>query len=106
MPGEASEIARCDTPAATAFCFRSARKRSNVMPPWHAAPPRNIGAAAGFGAALAGRGAAGRVGGGKGCCASAEDERTKQAATAEIAIRRSGKSIGIKVTGWREKFPD
>jgi hypothetical protein len=74
------------------------------MPPWHAAPPRNTGAAAALGAAVIGRGAAaaGRAGGGKGCCAEAADESTKHAAIAAIAIRMSGKGIGINITGWRK----
>jgi hypothetical protein len=71
------------------------------MPPWHAAPPRNAGAAAGLGAAVTGRGAAaaGLMGGGNGCCAVAADESVKHAATLMIAIRIAGKGIGIKVTG-------
>jgi hypothetical protein len=77
------------------------------MPEWHAAPPRNAGAAAGFGAAVTGRGAvaAGLAGVGKGCCAGAADEKAKHAATAAIAIRMSDKGIGIKITGW-QKCPD
>jgi hypothetical protein len=70
------------------------------MPPWHAAPPRSTGAAAGLGAPVMGRGAAagGRIGGGKGCCAVAVDESAKYAVISAIAIRSRGKAIGIKVT--------
>jgi hypothetical protein len=67
------------------------------MPPWHAAPPRNTGAAAGLGAAVMGRGVAARLmGAGKGCCAVARDESAKDATIAAIAIRMLEK--GIKVT--------
>ena len=52
--GDASANARCDTPAATACCLRSARKRSNDMPLWQAAPPRGAAAATGAAAGLAG----------------------------------------------------
>src|ERR1700744_6316780 len=99
MPGEASAIARCDTPPAIAFCFSSARKRSNVMPPWHAAPPRNAGAAAVLGAAVTGRGAvaAGLLDGKNGCCAKAIGEGASDAATTATAIRMSDKVI--KLTG-------
>src|SRR6185437_13050917 len=87
--------------AANAFCFNSARKRSNDMPLWHAAPPRHAGAAAGLGAVVTGRGlAAGRAGAVKGCCAKAADESTNDAAMAAIAIREANK--GIEVTGWQK----
>jgi hypothetical protein len=76
------------------------------MPEWHAAPPRNTGAAAGFGAAVTGRGAAaeGLAGAGKGCCAGAADESASNAATPKIAIRMPDKITVINITGSRAKF--
>jgi hypothetical protein len=72
------------------------------MPPWHAAPPRNAGAAAGLGAAVSGRGAvaAGLPDGKNSCCAKAADESASDAVIAAIAIRIPEKGIGIKLTGW------
>src|SRR5882757_4403455 len=75
-PDDASASALCDTPAATACCLRSARKRSNVMPLWQAAPPRGaavwVGVAAGLAAGGLAGAAVGLVGAGKGwadaCC--------------------------------------
>src|ERR1700726_295333 len=52
--GAASPIARCETPAANACCFRSARKRSKFAPLWQLA-------ARGTGAARAGAGKPGAV---------------------------------------------
>ena len=58
---------------ATARCFRSARKRSNDMPLWQAAPPRGAAAVtAGAGRGAVARGAPGAAGrgaarGGCGC---------------------------------------
>jgi hypothetical protein len=75
------------------------------MPPWHAAPPRNTGAAAGLGAAVTGRGVAARLTGtGKGCCAVATDESASSTARAAIAIRSSDKAMGINITGSRANF--
>jgi hypothetical protein len=53
-----------------------------------------------------GRGAtaAGRIGGGKGCCAIEAGEKARDAAMAAIAIRVLEKGIGINITGWRKMF--
>jgi hypothetical protein len=65
------------------------------MPPWHAAPPRQAGAAAGLGAAMTGRGAAaGLARAGNGCCADTAEQSTREAI---IAVRIPGNAIGINV---------
>ena len=67
------------------------------MPPWHAAPPRDAGAAA-PGAAVKGRGAVatGRYGAGNGCCADEPCESASNAAAAAIATRIPDNGIGIR----------
>jgi hypothetical protein len=94
MPLEASATARCDTPALAAFCFSSARKRSKLRLPWHAAPPRNAGAAAALGA-FTSRGATGLYGAGNGCCADEPCESASNATAVAIVTRIPGNGIGI-----------
>jgi hypothetical protein len=84
--------ARCDTPAATACCFKSLRKRSNDRPLWHD-PARCAGAAARLGDAAAGRAGAGAS------WARVADENVSDIANAAAATRSPGKRVGIELTG-------
>src|SRR5512139_1309830 len=83
-------MARCDTPAATACCFSSVRKRSKFAPPWHEAA-RGEDAVAGFAVTTA------LTGGGRSCCADAAEKKAKIDVSAAIAHR----VLGIKLTGLR-----